>query len=124
MKKSKLRGRILMELENLISLSCRNASRSKKYEQLHISLLKKYYNATDVTIDYHRHRIEMDIVMDDTAYNPKRVNTYLPILHTNLLFNNLKKFLKSCVEHDDKSIGFYAQLLNTFTHKETEYSLV
>ena len=124
MKKSKLRGRILIELENLISLSCRNASRSKKYEQLHIALLKKYYNAADVTIDYHRHRIAMDIVMDDTVYNPKRVNTYLPILHTNLLFGNLKKLLKSCVEKDDKSIGFYAQLLNTFTPQETKYSLV
>lgn len=124
MKKSKLRGRILMELENLISLSCKNVARSKKYEQLHIAILKKYYNATDVTIDYHRHRIEMDIVMDDTVYNPKRANTYLPTLHTNLLFNSLKNFLRSCIEQDDKSIGFYAQLLNTFTSKETHYSLV
>ena len=105
MKKSKLRGRILMELENLISLSCKNVAKSKKYEQLHIAILKKYYNATDVNIDYHRHRIEMDIVMDDTVYNPKRANTYLPTLHTNLLFNSLKNFLRSCIEQDDKSIG-------------------
>lgn len=123
MKKSKLRGRILMELENLISLSCKNAKRSKKYEQLHVAILKKYYNATDVTIDYHRNRIAMNIVMDDKIYNPREVNTYLPTLHTNLLFNSLKKFLRSCIEKDDKSIGFYAQLLNTFTSQETKYSL-
>ncbi|WP_289644229.1 hypothetical protein [Maribacter aestuarii] len=123
MKKSKLRERILMELENLISLSCKNAQRSKKYEQLHIALLKKYYNATEVSIDYHRHRIEMDIVMDDKVYNPKEVNTYLPTLHTNLLFHNLKKFLRSCIEKDDRSIGFYAQLLNSFTPQESKYSL-
>lgn len=124
MKKSKLRERVLMELENLISLSCKNATKSRKFEELHIALLKKYYNATDVSIDYQRHRIEMDIVMDDKVYNPRRANIYLPTLHTNLLFRNLKKFLKSCIENDDKSIGFYAQLLNTFTTQETRYSLV
>lgn len=124
MEKSKLRGRILMELENLISLSCKNAAKSRKFEQLHIAILKKYYNATDVSIDYHRHRIKMDIVMDDKVYNPRKANTFLPTLYTNLLFNNLKKFLGSCIEIDDKSIGFYAQLINTFTVQEKKYSLV
>ena len=113
MEKSRLRERVLIELENLISLSCNNSKKLQKFEQLHITLLKKYYNATDVSIDYHRNRIEMYIVIDNKAYDPRKVNTYLPILYTNLLFNNLKEFLTLCIEKDQKSIGFYAQLLTS-----------
>lgn len=113
-----------MELDKLISLSCKNPKSSKKYEELHIALLKKYYNAADVHIDYHRHRVKMDIVTDDSLYDPKRINTHLPILYTNLLFDNLKSFLSSCVDKDDKSIGFYSQLLTSFTGKKIAPSLV
>ena len=107
MKKVKIRERVLVELEKLISLSCKNLNSSKKYEQLHIALLKKYYNATNVTIDYHRHRIKMEVIQDDSSYDPKTINT-------NLLFNNLHKFLTSCIEKDNKSIGFYSKLLSSF----------
>ena len=114
MEKSKLRDRVLVELEKLISKSCRNPTGSKKYEQLHIALLKKYYNATNVYIDYHRHRIQMEVIQDESVYDPKKVNTYLPTIYTNLLFKSLQKFLSSCVDEDTKSIGFYAQLINAF----------
>ncbi|APQ17618.1 hypothetical protein [Maribacter hydrothermalis] len=114
MKKVKIKERVLVELEKLISLSCTNFNSSKKYEQLHIALLKKYYNATNVTIDYHRHRIKMEVIQDDSLYDPKTVNTYLPTFYTNLLFNNLYKFLTSCIEKDNKSIGFYSKLLSSF----------
>lgn len=124
MEKSKLKERILMEFENLISVSCKNAEKSKEIEQLHIALLKKYYNATDVHIDYHRHRITLDIIMDNKAYKARQVNTYLPILPVNLSFDNLRKFLKSCVEKDEKSLGFYAQLLQSFAKEEAQYTLV
>ncbi|MFD0796163.1 hypothetical protein ACFQZJ_01725 [Maribacter chungangensis] len=124
MEKSKLKGKILMELDTLISLSCKSSKSLKKYEELHIALLKKYYNAADVNIDYHRHRVKMDIVTDDTFYDPKKVNTHLPILYTNLLFDNLKSFLSSCIDNDEKSIGFYSQLLTSFTGKKLTPSLV
>lgn len=114
MKKVKIRERVLVELEKLISLSCKNLNSSKKYEQLHIALLKKYYNATNVTIDYHRHRIKMEVIQDDSSYDPKTINTNIPTFYTNLLFNNLHKFLTSCIEKDNKSIGFYSKLLSSF----------
>lgn len=123
MKKSRLKGKILLELDNLISLSCKSPKSSEKYEQLHIALLKKYYNAANVNIDYHRHRVKMDIVTDDSVYNPKTVNTQLPILYANLLFENLRSFLRSCVDKDEKSIGFYSQLLTKFTDKTLSASL-
>ncbi len=124
MEKSRLKGKILLELDTLISLSCGSTKNIVKYEQLHIALLKKYYNAADVTIDYHRHRITMDIVTDDSIYDPKKVNTHLPILYTNLLFDNLKNFLSSCIDRDEKSIGFYSQLLTSFTGQKLTHSLV
>jgi hypothetical protein len=118
MENSTLPIRIRTEIENLISKSCANQQATDKFESLHVALLKKYYNAADVTIDYHRRRVEMDIVMDDTQYDPQKVNTYIPTLHANLLFKNLKDFLKSCIEMDAKSLGFYAGLLRTFTKKD------
>ncbi|WP_425235501.1 hypothetical protein [Ulvibacterium sp.] len=118
MENSSLKRMILTEVENLISRSCANQKTTDKFEKLHIALLKKYYNAADVSIDYHRKRVKMDIIMDDTSYDPKKVNLSLPTLHANLLFKNLKDFLSSCVDKDSKSLGFYAGLLRTFTNKE------
>ena len=124
MEKSRLKKKIAMEIENLISKSCANQQMTDKFKNLHIALLKKYYNAADVSIDYHRKRVEMDIVMDDNQYDPQKVNTYIPTLHANLLFKNLKDFLKSCIEMDAKSLGFYAGLLRTFTKKDVTLTVV
>ncbi|PIB37840.1 hypothetical protein [Maribacter sp. 4G9] len=123
MKNSKLNEGIIMELERLIAQSCGDEQKSRKFTQLHVALLKKYYNAADVSIDYHRHRIKMDVLMDDTSYSPGKLNINLPILHINLLFDNLKSFLRNCIDKDSKSLGFYAQLLKNFKQKETVYSL-
>jgi hypothetical protein len=123
MEKSRLKGKIVLELDKLISLSCKSPSSLKQYEQLHVALLKKYYNAVDVHIDYHRHRVQMDIVTDDSFYKPNKVNTHLPILYTNLLFDNLRSFLTSCIDRDEKSIGFYSQLLTCYTDKKITQSL-
>ena len=118
MENSTLRMKIKTEIEGLISKSCADQKATDKFETLHIALLKKYYNAADVSIDYHRKRVALDIVMDDGQYDPQKVNTHIPTLHANLLFKNLKDFLKSCVEMDAKSLGFYAGLLRTFTKKD------
>lgn len=124
MKNSKLNERIIMELDRLITKSCEKKRKSKRFTQLHVALLKKYYNAADVSIDYHRHRIKMDVLMDDTSYSPGKININLPILHINLLFVNLKSFLRNCIDKDRKSIGFYAQLLKNYGQKEERYTLV
>lgn len=124
MEKSKLREKVLVELEKLISQSCKNPTDSKKYQQLHVALLKKYYNATHVSIDYHRHRIKMEIIQDESVYDSTKVNTYLPNFYTNLLFKSLSRFLTSCVEKDAKSIGFYVQLLNSFGRAKATLKLV
>ncbi len=124
MEKSSLRGRILMELESLISRSCAKGKMTKNFQSLHELIVKKHYNAAEVSIDYHRKRIEMDIVIDDSAYDPKKVNTNVPTLHANLLFKNLCDFLKSCLETDRNSLAFYAGLLRSFAHTDVKLTAV
>lgn len=119
MENSNLNGRILMELENLISRSCSNQKEPKEAQELHIAILKKCYNAADVTIDYHRKRVVMDIVMDDNCYDPKTVNLSLPLLRANLFYKSLSDFLKSCLQKDPGSLAFYAKLIQSLKNQKT-----
>tara|TARA_R110002012_G_scaffold263456_1_gene446243 strand:+ start:79459 stop:79833 length:375 start_codon:yes stop_codon:yes gene_type:complete len=118
MENSSLKEKVISEIENLISQSAPNRENSQKFKNLHVAILKKHYNASDVSIDYHRNRVAMDIIMDDSVYDPKKVNTYMPIFRANLLFKNLNDFLKSCLDQDHKSLAFYASLLRSFSNKE------
>lgn len=120
MENPSLKGRILIEIENLISRSCPNRTIPQKFRNLHVALLKKHYNAADVSIDYHRKRVALDIVMDDAAYDPKKVNLHVPVLHANLLFKNLSDFLKSCIDKDNGSLAFYAGLLRSYTNTDVK----
>ena len=116
MENSNLRGRIPYEIENLITTSRLKKNVSLQFKNLHIAILKKHYNASEVSIDYHRRRIVMEIVMNDTDYDPKTVNLNLPTLHTNLWFRNLCDFLKLCINSDSKSLSFYENLLSSYTN--------
>ena len=118
MEYSNLKGRILLEMENLITQSCPKQKVTIDYESLHIAILQNHYNATEVSIDYHRRRVEMDILMDDQNYDPKTVNLYMPTIHANFWFRNLHDFLKSCIDYDSRSLAFYASLLRSYSNKD------
>ncbi|HET8735016.1 MAG TPA: hypothetical protein VFM69_00320 [Pricia sp.] len=118
MEKSKLRGKVLIEIENLVVQSCPEQKVSQKFENLHVAILKNHYNAAEVVFDYHRRRVEMAIVMDDSSYDPKKANIGLPTLHANLWFRNLCDFLKSCIDSDSKSVAFYAGLLKSYRNND------
>lgn len=113
-----------MEIERLISRSCAKGKMTKSFQHLHLLIVKKHYNAVDVSIDYHRKRIAMDIVIDDKSYDPRTVNLNVPTLHANLLFRNLKDFLKSCLDTDNKSLAFYAGLLRSYANKDVRLTAV
>jgi hypothetical protein len=81
-------------------------------------ILKKHYNAAEVSIDYHRQRVKMEIVLDDGAYDPKTVNLDLPTIPANFFFKNLCDFLKSCLDDDQKSLAFYNSVLKSFEKKD------
>jgi len=119
MKEIWLRAKIITEFKNLITISCSSQKMIEKFQNLHITILKKHYNAVDVFIDYHRNRIYMDIVLDDSAYNSKKVMLDMPVVRTNLWYDNLFRFLKICIEKDDKSIAFYASLLQAYKKEES-----
>ncbi|MDB2606158.1 hypothetical protein N9Y48_00100 [Zobellia sp.] len=118
MENSNLRSRILIEIENLIASSCTKQKVSPEVKVLHMAILKNHYNAANVSIDYHRRRVEMDIIMDDKDYDPKKINLSMPTLHTNLWYRNLYDFLASCIDRDPKSVAFYSKLLNSYRSKE------
>lgn len=118
MIKSELRGRILMEIESLISKSCAKGNLNKSFQNLHRLILKKYYNAADVSIDYHRKRVKMDIVINDQDFDPRSLNIHLPTFPANFFFKDLCDFLKSCLDDDNKSLAFYAGLLRSFSKKD------
>jgi len=117
METSRLTTRILMETEKLISQSCEEHQIDKKSADLHKLLLKKYYNAAEVKIDYERHRINMDVIISEEDYDPKTVNLALATVPVNIFFKNLCDFLKSCLEKDVKSLAFYARILLQYTDK-------
>jgi hypothetical protein len=117
METSRLTTRILMETEKLISQSCGEHLIDEKSADIHKLILKKYYNAAKVDIDYDRHRIKMDVIISEEDYDPKTVNLALATVPVNMFFKNLCEFLKSCLEKDVKSLAFYARILLQYTNK-------
>ena len=113
-----------MEIENLISQSCADGGVSKRFQNLHKLLLKKYYNAAHVVIDYHRKRVKMDLVIDDHDYDPSSLNTEMPTIPANFFFADLCDFLKSNLEKDHKSLAFYAGLLKSYANKDVALATV
>ncbi|MEX0313612.1 MULTISPECIES: hypothetical protein [Flagellimonas] len=118
MGNSRLTTRILMEMENLITKSSTRENITSRFQELHQSILRKHYNAADVEIDYHNHRIKMDVVLDDGEYDPKTINMVVSTMPVNLFYKNLCDFLKSCLSKDVKSLAFYASLLKQYTDKD------
>ena len=119
-----VKSRVLMEMEKLIARSSAKGKMTKKIQSFHEAIIKRHYNAADVVIDYHRHRVKMNIVMDEEVYDPKTINMNLTILPMNLFFKNLRVFLKSCLERDAKSIAFYAKLITDLSpNKQTHVAV-
>ncbi len=119
-----VKSRILMEMERLIMRSSAKGKMTKKFQSFHEAIIKKHYNASDVQIDYHRHRVTMNLVMDESDYIPNSINLDIALLPMNLFFKNLKGFLLSCLEQDAKSIAFYAKLVKDMAKKERIHAAV
>lgn len=118
MGNSRLTTRILMEMENLITRSSKKENITSRFQDLHKSILRKHYNAADVEIDYHRHRVKMDVVLNDEDYNHSTINTVVQTIPVNLFYKDLAVFLRSCLLKDVKSLAFYACLLQKHTDQD------
>ncbi len=119
MENLNVKSRILMEMERLIARSSAKGKMTKNIQSFHKAIIKKHYNAADISIDYHRHRIKMNVVLDENSYDPTAANVDLAVLPMNLFFKNLCEFLKSCLEADSKSVAFYARLMKELSNKES-----
>lgn len=98
-------SRILEEVKNFISYSCRSVTTDlSRADTFYRAIIKKYFNAEDVDI---RHS-EKEIFM--TLQNKK--GDCVPV---NMDYIDLESFLKSCIEDDLRSLAFYQNMLGYYT---------
>lgn len=95
---------IIDEVKNLISYSITNPEEDKKkFESLHTAVIKKYFEAKDIKINYIAQTIDLQLPMSN--------NNYIAITFECLDLNN---FLQSCLKKDEQSLFFYQNLLSNY----------
>ena len=95
---------IIDEVKNLISYSITNPEvDNTNFESLHRSILKKYFGAKDIKINYQDQTIDLKLPVSNNRY-------------TALTFEclDLAGFLKACLKSDEQSIYFYQNLLTHY----------
>ncbi|WP_350288030.1 hypothetical protein [uncultured Croceitalea sp.] len=104
----------IYRLENLLNTQKENKDLFRLHQLLHINLIKWCYNSSDVLIDYDKKRIFMNIILDNTDKRNQKCKTAKAVMPTNLRYDNLTSFLKSCILEDDASIEFYKSQMTVF----------
>jgi len=92
---------IIDEVKNLISYSLTYPEiENAKFEDLHRSIIQRYFDAKDIKIDYKAQTIDLKLPMSNNKY-------------TNITFEclDLSGFLLSCIKSDEASLSFYQNLL-------------
>ncbi|MUP42178.1 hypothetical protein [Christiangramia aestuarii] len=95
---------IIDEVKNLISYSITQKDTNKsEFHTLHRAIIKKYFEAKHVNIDYKEQTIDLKLPVGQKKY-------------TSITFEcqDIERFLKSCLKKDEKSLFFYQSLLNQF----------
>ncbi|MFI2741886.1 hypothetical protein ACG2LH_04035 [Zhouia sp. PK063] len=106
---------VLNEMHNLINYSCQHLENNHKaFESLHNAILKKYFKAVEVKIDYDNHTVDLVMNVTEDSINEIAKN-YSNTVHVNLNFENIHNFLKSCIEKDEKSVVFYQNILKYYS---------
>ncbi len=95
---------ILDEVKNLISYSVQNKDQeNSNFQTMHRAIIKKYFEAKHVNIDYKNQTIDMKLPVGQRKY-------------TRITFEcqELERFLRSCLKKDEKSLFFYQNLLTHY----------
>ncbi|MDX1761994.1 MAG: hypothetical protein R3218_07555 [Christiangramia sp.] len=95
---------IIDEVKNLISYSItQQESNKQEFHMMHRAIIKKYFEAKHVDINYDDQTIDLKLPVGQKKY-------------TNITFEcqDIERFLKSCLKKDEKSLFFYQSLLNQF----------
>ncbi|MDT0650477.1 hypothetical protein [Autumnicola edwardsiae] len=95
---------LINEVKNLISYSISNLNAEKSnFTIMHRAIIKKYFEAKNVEIDYEKQMVSMQIPVGRRKY-------------TNITFEcqDMERFLKACLKEDDKHTYFYKDLLSHY----------
>ena len=95
---------IIDEVKNLISHSVNPTNlENSNFRTLHRAIVKKYFEAKDVNINYNDQTIDLKLPVGKRKY-------------TSVTFEcqNIERFLKSCLKKDDKSMFFYQNVLSHY----------
>ncbi|WP_373057816.1 hypothetical protein [Zunongwangia sp. H14] len=95
---------LIEEVKNLISFSISNLEAEKSnFTIMHRAIIKKYFEAKNVKIDYNKQLVEMQIPVGKKKY-------------TSITFEcqDIERFLKACLKQDEKNLYFYQDLLSHY----------
>lgn len=96
---------ILENFKNFIHSSCTDCTGTNAiYNSLHKGIIKMYFQARNVEIDYDNKIIQAEIPVSDKEY-------------TSVSFEclDLERFLTSCLKNDKRSLTFYQSALNYYS---------
>ncbi|WP_379953150.1 hypothetical protein [Dokdonia sp. R78006] len=94
---------ILKSLNDLIEYSTDfRFQRSASFQQLHIALIKHFFNASSVVLDIDTNSVCLGI---DVLKKGAEVT---------IAFDNLEKFLKSCIRNKPTNMAFYKNILHYY----------
>ncbi len=98
---------ILDEVNTLVSNSCNATGIGSSFHSLHKGIVKLYFQAKAVEIDYENHIIKAEI--------PVSLNEYTTV---SFECKDLERFLKSCIKQDKRSLMFYQNVLTYYSLQE------
>lgn len=105
---------IIEELKSLIIYSCNEGQQTgSSFLSLHKGLVKVYFEARNVEIDYETQKVKADLPITPTQY-------------TKVSFDcqNLERFLKSCIKNDKKSLLYYQNVLAYYSYLKVAWAKV
>ena len=99
---------IIEEFKNFVHNSCLDSKeKSSVYSSLHKGIIKMYFNARKVEIDYENDMIKAEIPVSDHEY-----------INVNFECQDMDRFLSSCIKKDKRSLNFYRNTLNYYSLSE------
>ncbi len=95
---------ILEDVKNLISYSITNQEvENSKFESLHKAIIKKYFDAKKIKINYLEQTVDIQLPISKDKYTPVTFECL-----------DLNSFIQSCLKKDEQSIRFYQNLLTHY----------
>jgi hypothetical protein len=99
-------SQIIEEFKNFVHSSCTDCeTEMEKFSSLHKGIIKMYFGARRVEIDYKQQTIKAEIPVSDHEYTT-----------VNFECQDLDRFLSSCLKKDKRSLNFYQSSLNYYNH--------